>query len=138
MDLKQHYDDYISAINAGCHVEALSNFVREGIVHNDSPPLSVEQYANAIADSQASFPGLDFHVEMIVVESDKDDKGQLGYGNVAVRIKLSYDHPELGRKEGFHEHVFYRFEGWKITRVWSLLDGAGQKWRDEKAAKAGN
>ncbi|OCT45389.1 NTF2-like superfamily protein [Cladophialophora carrionii] len=133
MDLRQHYLDYISAINDGCKPGALDPFVHEGVVHNDSPPLSVAGYAKNITDAQASFSDLSFNVEMIVVEPDGD---QEGFGHLAVRIRLAF-RPTPGQKETFYEHVFYRLEAGKIRRVWSMLDGAGLKWAEERAS-AGN
>ncbi|KIW64737.1 hypothetical protein PV04_09649 [Phialophora macrospora] len=133
MDLKQHYLDYIAAINDGCKPGTLDPFVHEGVVHNDSPPLSVADYAKNITDSQASFSDLSFTAEMIVVEPDGDkDAGERGSGNVAVRIKLAF-RPTPTQEETFCEHVFYRFEAGKIRRVWSMLDGAGLKWAEARA-----
>ncbi|ETI21675.1 hypothetical protein G647_08022 [Cladophialophora carrionii CBS 160.54] len=133
MDLRQHYLDYISAINDGCKPGALDPFVHEGVVHNDSPPLSVADYAKNITDAQASFSDLSFNIERIVVEPDGD---QEGFGHLAVRISLAF-RPTPGQEETFYEHVFYRLEAGKIRRVWSMLDGAGLKWAEERAS-AGN
>ncbi|EXJ84022.1 hypothetical protein A1O3_04689 [Capronia epimyces CBS 606.96] len=142
MDLAQLYTSYIAQINAGCEQGALSKFVNDGVVHNDSAPMSVDEYAQIIIDSQASFPGLHFDVETLVTESAKGEKGRAGDGTVAARIKLSYNSdtvnsnsslqttPPQTNKEVFYEHVFYQLEGGKISRVWSLLDGAGQKWKE--------
>jgi predicted ester cyclase len=135
MDLRQHYLDYIAAINDGCKPGTLDPFVHEGVIHNDSPPLSVADYATNITDSQVSFPDLSFTVDMIVVEPDGDKDGREGgSGNVAVRIKLAF-RPTPAQVETFYEHVFYRFEAGKIRRVWSMLDGAGLKWAEERVNK---
>ncbi|EXJ78879.1 hypothetical protein A1O1_09281 [Capronia coronata CBS 617.96] len=146
MDLRQLYTDYIAQINAGCGSGALAKYVNNGIVHNDSSPLSVDDYAQIILDSQASFPGLLFEVDMLVTD---DANGAKGGGSIAARIKLSYDRsvaasnpsPETtsqqSTKETFYEHVFYSLEGGKISRVWSILDGAGQRWREELEARKG-
>src|ERR1700742_2672565 len=134
MDLRQHYINYISSINNGCKPGTLDPFVHEGVVHNDSPPLSVAKYATNMTDAQASLPGLLFHIDKLVVEPDKD-KGDQGNGNVAVRIRLSF-RPQPKKEEIFHEHVFYRFEDGKIRQVWSMLDGAGLKWAQERAKGA--
>ncbi|EXJ56132.1 hypothetical protein A1O7_09063 [Cladophialophora yegresii CBS 114405] len=131
MDLRQHYLDYISAINDGCRPGALDPFVHEGVVHNDSQPLSVADYANNITEAQASFSELRFNVEMIVAEPELDGDKE-GDGNLAVRIKLAF-RQRPGQEETFCEHVFYRFEAGKIRRVWSMLDGAGSKWAEARA-----
>ncbi|KAJ9604269.1 hypothetical protein H2200_011103 [Cladophialophora chaetospira] len=132
MDLRQHYLDYLAAINDGCKTGSLDPFVHQGVVHNDSSPLSIADYAKNITESQSSFTNLFFSLDMLVVEPDKDKGGQ-GYGNVAVRIRLIFD-SEPGEKETFFENVFYRFEEGKIKQVWSMLDGAGLKWAQERAA----
>ena len=139
MDLRTIYTEYVSRINAQSDHD-FSNFVSNGIVHNDFPPLTVEQYAQIIIDSQGSFRDLKFDVAMLVVEHE-DDKGN---GSIAVRIRLSYipeseAHKDAGeaRVEEFYEHVFYSFKQVKIIRVWSLLDGAGQKWDQERKTARG-
>lgn len=131
MDLREHYLSYIAAINDGCQPGTLDPFVQEGVVHNESPPLSVADYAKNMTEAQASFTDLSFHVEMLIVEADKI-KGDQGNGNVAVRIRLTFE-PERTQKETFHENVIYRFENGKIKQVWSMLDGAGLKWSQERA-----
>lgn len=137
MDLKKHYLSYIARINSGqCDSGALSPFVHEGIVHNDSPPLSVEEYAKIIADTQSVLPGLHFETELLAAESARDAQGQpntQGDGTVAVRVKMSYK-PTPTTDETFYEHVFYRFQGGKISKVWSLLDEAALKWKEERMA----
>ncbi|KAL2413557.1 hypothetical protein ABEF95_004479 [Exophiala dermatitidis] len=147
MDLHNIYTSYIAQINAGCGSGALKNYVNDGIIHNDSKPMSVDEYAQIILDSQAAFPGLFFEVERLVIESDKGEPGEKGDGNVAARIKLSYTSSQVHSQQGdeatssqspkefFYEHVFYRLEGGKISQVWSLLDGAGQKWNEERTAR---
>ena len=131
MDLKQHYLNYISAINEGCTVASLEPFVHEGVIHNDSPPLSIARYATNITDAQASLSNLIFYVEKLLVELDKD-KGDQGNGDVAVRIKLSF-RSTPDKEEVFHENIFYRFEDGKIRQAWSMLDGVGVKWAQERA-----
>lgn len=151
MDLRQRYTDYISQINAGCGSGALTAYVNEGIIHNDSAPLTVDEYAQIIIDSQAKLPGLHFEVDLLVTENAKGEQGAKGDGSIAARIKLSYDRSRAAGgsisspgstqsqsdREVFYEHVFYRLEGGKISRVWSVLDGAGQKWREEYEARKG-
>jgi len=135
MDLREHYLSYISQINAGqCGSGGLSKYVHEGVVHNDSRPMPVDDYAQIIIDSQADLPGLLFEVDMLVVEEAHDDQRGPGDGSVAARLKLTYS-PEPLTTETFFEHVFYRFEGGKIRRVWSLLDGAGLKWKEAREGK---
>jgi predicted ester cyclase len=130
MDLRQHYRDYIDSINAGCKGGTLDRFVHEGIVHNHSSPMTVAQYAQIMIDSQASFPDLNFEVEQLIVDGDQDSKDGSS-GNLAVRIKLTF-RPDPQKEESFHEHVFYRFEDGKIRQVWSMLDGAGLRWAQER------
>lgn len=133
MDLRAHYLNYIAAINDGCKPGTLDPFVHEGVVRNESLPLSIADYAKNVTDAQASLTNLFFNLDMLIVEPDKD-KGDQGSGNVAVRIRLTFD-PEPGQKETFHENVFYRFENGKIKQVWSMLDGAGLKWAQERAKR---
>jgi predicted ester cyclase len=133
MDLRQHYFKYITAINEGCKPGTLDPFVHEGVVHNSSPPMSIVEYAKNMTEAQASFQSLRFSVDKLTVEPDMDN-GDRGNGNVAVRIKLSFE-PAPGKEEVFHEHVFYRFEEGKIREVWSMLNGAGLKWSQERAKR---
>jgi len=153
MDLREHYLSYISRINRGeCAAGGLnlglSPFVHEGVIHNDSPPMTVDEYARLISDSQRELPGLYFDAEMLVVESATQpdqhphphSAGQsssqgAANGTVAARLKLTYKPtPGTDETEAFYEHVFYRFQGGKISRVWSLLDGAGLRWKEERDA----
>jgi predicted ester cyclase len=134
MDLRQHYLNYISSINDGCKPGTLEPFVHDGVIHNDSPPLSIARYATNMTDAQASLPGLTFHIDNIVVEADKDG-GDHGNGNMAVRIRLTFK-PLPDKEEVFYEHVFYRFEDGKIRQVWSMLDGAGLKWAQARSNEA--
>ena len=133
MDLRDHYLNYIAAINDGCKPGSLDPFVHEGVIYNDSPPLSIADYAKNMTEAQASFTNLSFNLDIVIVEADKD-KGDQGNGNFAVRISLTFE-AESGREETFHENVFYRFEGGKIKQVWSMVDGAGRKWAEERAKR---
>ena len=131
MDLRQHYLKYLIAINSGCKPGALDPFVHKGVIHNDSGPMSIAKYATNVTDAQAYFQGLDFKIEKLVVDPDKDE-GDQGTGNIAVRLILTFN-PTPGEDESFHEHCFYRFEGGKIRQVWSMLDGAGLEWSKKRA-----
>lgn len=128
-DLKQHYHDYIAVIGQGCPVGPMESYVHDGVIHNQSAPKSVAEYSKMIADSQVYFPGLQFHVETLVIEPDGGEPVQANQGSaqVAVRIRLTFN-PTGDKEEAFYEHVFYRFDKGKISRVWSMLDGAGLKW----------
>lgn len=130
MDLRKQYQDYIVAIN---NKKTLENFVHDGVCHNNSGPLSAVKYTQNIRDAQADMLGLFFEIDSLVVEADEGSRGEQGDGNVACRIKLSFE-SKSGEKEDFIEHVFYRFEQGKIKRVWSLLDGAGLEWCKRRAA----
>ncbi|KAI1608218.1 hypothetical protein EDD37DRAFT_654217 [Exophiala viscosa] len=134
MDLRAKYLSYISRINSGQSASGgLSEFVNEGVVHNDSAPMSVDEYAKIITDSQRDLPGLFFEVDMLVVEDDASHQATEGDGSVAAIIKLTYN-PTPTTWETFREHVFYRLEHGKISRVWSVLDGAGLKWKEKRDA----
>jgi predicted ester cyclase len=128
INLRKHYNNYIDAINKGCQPGTLDPFVNEGIIHNDSQPLSIAEYTKIITDSQKSFLNLDFEIQQLVVDAEDDS----GTGNVAVRIKLTFHGKESNVMETFYEHVFYRFEAGKIMQVWSLLDGAGLEWAKKR------
>ncbi|KIW59860.1 hypothetical protein PV05_00126 [Exophiala xenobiotica] len=132
MDLRQFYLDYISTINnAEDLATSLSQFVKEGLIHShdDSAPMSVATFAEMIRQSQKDLPGLHFDVEMLIVENDAKQED----GNVASRIKLTYK-PTPTTTEAFYEHCMYRVERGKIVRIWSVMDGAGQKWLDQNYA----
>ena len=134
MDLRERYSSYISRINSGRSGSGgLSEFVNEGVVHNASAPMSVDEYAKIITDSQRDLPGLFFEVDMLLVENDDSHLATKGDGSIAAIIKLTYK-PTSTTQDIFREHVFYRLEGGKISRVWSLLDGAGLKWKENRAA----
>ena len=135
MDLREKYLSYISRINSGQSASGgLSEFVNEGVVHNDSAPMSVDQYTKIITDSQRDLPGLFFEVDMLIVEDDTSQQASKGAGSVAAIIKLTYK-PTPTTQDIFREHVFYRLEGGKISKVWSLLDGAGLKWKAKRDAQ---
>lgn len=132
MDLRQFYLDYISTINnAEDLATSLSQFVKEGLIHShdDSAPMSAATFAEMIRQSQKDLPGLHFDVEMLIVENDAKQED----GNVASRIKLTYK-PTPTTTEAFYEHCMYRVERGKIVRIWSVMDGAGQKWLDQNYA----
>ncbi|KAK4939205.1 hypothetical protein LTR10_020504 [Elasticomyces elasticus] len=134
MDLREQYLAYISRINSSqSDSSGLSEFVNDGVVHNDSVPMSVDEYAKIISDSQRDLPGLFFEVDMLVVEDDTSQQAKTGDGSVAAIIKLTYN-PTPTTRDTFREHVFYRLEGGKISRVWSLLDGAGLEWKETRNA----
>ncbi|KAK5443305.1 hypothetical protein LTS15_010840 [Exophiala xenobiotica] len=132
MDLRQFYLDYISTINnAEDLVSGLAQFVKEGLIHShdDDAPMSVAAFAQMISQSQKDLPGLHFDVGMLVVENDADQEA----GSIASRIKLTYE-PTPTTTETFYEHCMYRVEKGKMVRMWSVMDGAGQKWLDQNYA----
>ncbi|KAJ9497523.1 hypothetical protein LTR99_009141 [Exophiala xenobiotica] len=132
MDLRQFYLDYISTINnAEDLVSDLAQFVKEGLIHShdDDAPMSVAAFAQMIRQSQKDLPGLHFDVGMLVVENDTDREA----GSIASRIKLTYK-PTPTTEETFYEHCMYRVEKGKMARMWSVMDGAGQKWLDQNYA----
>lgn len=139
MDLRSIYNTYIATLNDQGHTQ-LSPFVHEDMIHNDSKPMSPNQYGQMIVDSIQNFPGFRFAVEMLTVEEDGSSGAKTGSvtGTVAARLRLSYTPGQSGTGSGgrtnadaeggesqrvtFYEHVFYRFEAGKIRRVWSLVD----------------
>ncbi|KAJ9635010.1 hypothetical protein H2204_005965 [Knufia peltigerae] len=130
MDLRKFYFNYISAINTSTDLTTdLRPYVKEGLIHShdDKTPMSVDAFVQMIRQSQKDLPGLHFGIDMLVVENDsaKEDTG-----NIASRIRLSYE-PSPGSTQVFFEHCMYHVEEGKIARVWSVLDGAGQKWLEE-------
>ncbi|OAL32699.1 hypothetical protein AYO20_07857 [Fonsecaea nubica] len=152
-DLRRQYLAYIDKINSSsCGPGDLDEFVKHGVVHNDSAPMAVDEYARLIGDSKRDLPGLHFAVDMLVVEkiqkpstttaatstttttsiSSPSDAGDDKHdGSIAARIKLTYK-PTPTTQDTFFEHVFYALEQGKISRVWSLLDGAGLKWKEKR------
>ncbi|OAP55896.1 hypothetical protein AYL99_10048 [Fonsecaea erecta] len=152
-DLRRQYLAYIHKINSSpCGPGDLDEFVKDGVVHNDSAPMPVHEYARLIGDSKRDLPGLLFEVEMLIVEKNhgsiispppaavvsttstpgsKEDWRQKCDGSVAARLKLTYK-PTPTTQDTFYEHVFYALEQGKIFRVWSLLDGAGLKWKEKR------
>ncbi|KIX97308.1 uncharacterized protein Z520_06760 [Fonsecaea multimorphosa CBS 102226] len=165
-DLRRQYLAYIHKINTSpCGAGDLADFVKDGVVHNDSAPMPVDEYARLISDSKRDLPELHFEVETLVVEKNqssslssttttstatssttttgtpgKDGSRTQKYdGSIAARLKLTYK-PTPATQDTFYEHVFYALEQGKISRVWSLLDGAGLKWkekRDQEVARIG-
>lgn len=139
MDLRSIYNAYITTLNDQGYTR-LSPFVHEDMIHNDSKPMSPDQYGQMIVDSIQDFPGFLFAVEMLTVEEDESSgaRSGSGTGTVATRLRLSYTPGQTGSVSGartnvdadggesqrvtFYEHVFYRFEAGKIRRVWSLVD----------------
>ncbi|KEF53554.1 uncharacterized protein A1O9_10529 [Exophiala aquamarina CBS 119918] len=123
MDLRTIYNEYISTLNDMGYLR-LSPFVAENVVHNSSKAMTPDEYGQMILDSTKDFKDFNFEVEDLVVEEDSVASNN-GDGTVAARLKLSYEPP--GIQPGlcrlvFYEHVFYRFEAGKISRVWSLVD----------------
>ncbi|KIW21503.1 hypothetical protein PV08_02083 [Exophiala spinifera] len=130
MDLRTFYLGYIAAINTSTDLATdLCPYVKEGLIHShdDKTPLSVDAFAEMLRQSQRDLPGLHFGIDMLVVENDLAKKDA---GNIASRLRLSYQ-PSPGTTQVFFEHCMYRVEEGKIARVWTVLDGAGQKWLEE-------
>jgi predicted ester cyclase len=117
MDLRQHYTDYIAALNER-RFDDLRLFVADEIVYNEKRWTAAD-YRALLEDDVRRIPDLHYDVRQLVVEGDA----------VASRIHFDctpsrsfHGLTTAGRRISFDEHVFYRFVDGRIVQVWSLLD----------------
>ncbi|MCV7419682.1 ester cyclase [Mycobacterium yunnanensis] len=116
-DLLNVYRDYLSCLNDRRWSD-LDHYVADAVVHNDRA-LGLAGYRAMLEADTEAIPDLRFVPEILLA----DDR--------VVSCRLAFDctprHPFLGfeatgRRVSFAENVFYRFDGGKIVRVWSVID----------------
>ena len=116
-DLRQHYLDYLTALDER-RFEDLRRFVAPELTYNGEP-TTLQRYQQERRAEAETIPDLRYDVGLLVVEGDE----------VAARLEFDctptapfLGREPTGRRIRFVEHVFYRFERGLVVEVRSLLD----------------
>ncbi|WNG22205.1 ester cyclase [Cystobacter fuscus] len=118
-DLPALYRRYLDCLNRR-DLAGLGEFVDDDVRHNDRP-LGLAGYRDMLERDFREIPDLRFDLRLLVCEPP------------CVASRLHFDCtpkgtflglPVDGRRVTFAENVFYRFRGWKIEEVWSVIDKA--------------
>ncbi|KAI1413584.1 SnoaL-domain-containing protein [Hypoxylon sp. FL1857] len=124
-ELEEKYRAYISCINAQAMETDLHKFCHAEVVHN-TKPLAINEYRLLIQEAFTAIPDITFDLHTVIA----DEMAQ----RVATRIEFTGTPVGIiasakpnGRSVHFCEHVTYRFEEGKITRVWSIVDWASYR-----------
>ena len=115
-------DEAIDLINNNLSTQGLSKYLDPDIVHN-SKSLTLDQYCALMTDVGASVVDFAATINTLIV----DEKTQ------RVCARLEWTGTMIGKLVGVEpsggpiqiwEHVYYQFQGGKITRVWAVVDWA--------------
>ena len=115
--LERIYRGYLGTLNERRFGD-LGQFVHDVVVRNGQT-LTVQQYAQFIADDVAAIPDLEYVIDQLVASNDTV-AARLWFDCTPVREFLGV--PPPGHRVQFAEHVFYRFRDGRIEQVWSLID----------------
>ena len=115
--LERIYRGYLGTLNERRFGD-LGQFVHDVVVRNGQT-LTVQQYAQFIADDVATIPDLEYVIDQLVASNDTV-AARLWFDCTPVREFLGV--APSGRRVQFAEHVFYRFRDRRIAHVWSLID----------------
>ena len=115
--LERRYRGYLDALNHRRFGD-LGQFVHDVVVRNGQA-LTVQQYAQFIADDVDAIPDLTYTIDQLVASNDTV-AARLWFDCTPVREFLGV--PPPGHRVQFAEHVFYRFQDGRIEQVWSLID----------------
>ena|SRR5581483_5981055 len=116
-ELADLYRAYIACLNARDWAD-LGRFVAEHARHNGRP-LGLAGYRAMLERDVAEIPDLRFDLDLLLSKPPM----------IAARLRFACTPkgaflglPVNGRRIGFTENVFYRFEAGKIIEVWSVID----------------
>ena len=118
-DLEDTYRAYLAALNDR-RLDDLEHYVADELTYNGMP-MTRAQYQALIAADVAATPDLTYDAHLLVASAD-EVACRLVFDCTPQREFLGFT-PDGGRL-AFAEHVFYRFDGGRITAVWSLIDRA--------------
>ena len=114
--VEARYRGYLDCLNER-RFEDLGRFVHDPVVHNERR-LALAEFQDLLRRDAAEIPDLRYRADLLVVRGDL----------VACRIEFDCTPasfrglpPATGRIS-FAEHVFYRYRGDRIERIWSLVD----------------
>jgi predicted ester cyclase len=117
MALLERYHEYIDCLNAR-DLDRLGEYVADDAIHNGRA-IGLAGYRDMLSGNYADIPDLHFAID-IVVADETTVASRLRFDCRPARafLGLAID----GRRVFFHENVFYRFIGGKISTVWSVID----------------
>lgn len=115
--LTEVYRRYLDCLNQRGW-DDLGLFVCEDAIHNDRP-LGLSGYRAMLQSDTTAIPDLEFVAEMIVAQDDAL-ASRLVFDCTPQQPFLGFEPP--GTQITFAEHVFYKFRGFKIAEVRSLID----------------
>ena len=116
-DLAAAYRGYLEALNER-RFDDLDRFVHDDLRYNDAP-ITRDDYVRMLEADVAAIPDLVFRIEQLAVQ------GEIVAARLWFDCVPAADHfglPVRDRHVQFAEHVFYRFDAGRISRVWSLID----------------
>lgn len=113
------YRDYIGCLNRQDWPE-LGRFVHDEVCYNGEL-IRLPGYRRMLEKDFREILDLQFAIDLLICEPP----------HVAVRLKFDCAPKGIflglginGRRVSFTENVFYKFAGWKIIAVWSVIDKA--------------
>jgi predicted ester cyclase len=118
-DLSELYRGYIACLNRQDWAD-LGRFVDDKAIHNGIE-IGLAGYRQMLEKDFREIPDLRFEIDMLVCEPPFiAARLQFHCTPKGTFLGLRVD----GRKVGFAENVFYRFQGSRIQQVWSVIDKA--------------
>jgi predicted ester cyclase len=117
--LSDVYRDYIACLNARDWPE-LERFVDDE-VHYNGQRIGISGYREMLERDSLEIPDLHFDIQLLI--SDPPFIASRLRFDCTPRTRflgLQVD----GKRVSFAENVFYRFRGYKIAEVWSVMDKA--------------
>jgi len=116
-DLLGVYRDYLACLNNRQWNE-LGRFVADGVVYNGER-LGIKGYRAMLQADVDAIPDLQFTPEILLAD-DNVVACRLFFECNPRRAFLGFE--PTGTQVAFPEHVFYRFDEWRIVEVWSVID----------------
>lgn len=118
-ELARIYRDYIACLNRR-DFSALDRFVHADVIHNGRQ-LGISGYREMLEKDCDDIPDLYFNAELLIAEPPYIGSRLI----FDCTPKASFLDLDIGGvRVSFAENVFYEFDGWKIARVWSVIDKA--------------
>lgn len=120
VNLAENYRAYVNTINTLTMQDHFPKYCQPTLTHN-TRKLTIDEYRLFIEGSFENIQGLTFTIkELIVDDASQVLAARLEFGGRSVKEFMGI--PPSGEEVRFWEHVFYAFDGGKITWVWAMLD----------------
>jgi predicted ester cyclase len=116
-DLLETYRSYLACLNDR-RWSALGDYVADDVVHNGRA-LGLSGYRAMLEADTHAIPDLGFVPEILLAD-DQVVSCRLFFQCTPQHDFLGFE--PTGRRVSFAEHVFYRFDGGRISEVHSLID----------------